>query len=152
MSENSFQLNIDTSELLDFSDNLEEITKSFPKEMKRFLSQTARDFNKKIKKDAKSKTQQKTGNYLEGFKTSKAYVKDGRGYVKIYNKARHAHLIESGHKQVPRGKKGQSNSGGTATGTIKGKYILKANSIKFIAEYTEKVEKFVEVFVKTGLV
>ena len=35
--------------------------------MKRFLSQTARDFNKKIKKDAKSKTQQKTGNYLEGF-------------------------------------------------------------------------------------
>lgn len=71
------------------------------------------------------------------FETSKDEI-----CCKAFNNARHAKLIENGHVNVPRGKKGQSNKGGSGTTFTAGKFIFKKAEMQYTNTFSSETEKF----------
>ncbi len=135
---------LDSSVLSDFQNKLmKEIVDKFPYDVEIFLKQNAKNLRTNALKSAKAQTKKKTGNYYKGYKISRAFTGNGRGFIKTYNNAPHSHLIEYGHKKWIHGKD---------TGeTIKGKYILTAAAIKYIPEYYINAEKFLREYFEKKL-
>ena len=134
-------------ELSDFrKDLLNQINNLYPKESKNFIWAEGRKLQKLQKKIAKQDvgTTGKSGDksYHKKFKCTKPTKNGDDLYVKAHNIAPHAHLLEYGHFQVPRGKKGQSNKGGRPNGWTEGKYVMKKSEMQFSKTYQEDCEKF----------
>ncbi len=140
-------------ELSDFrKDLLREVNNIFPEETDKFLKDEARNLSKLQKKIAiqrvgtskgKKKDWLEAKSYLKKFKVGKIYYYlDDEKSVRAFNSARHAHLIENGHFQVPRGKKGQSNEGGTPNGWTEGKYVLKTAQNQYKEYFYKNTENF----------
>lgn len=142
----------DFSDLSEFSKDCLNLAKEmYPKQVKKFLKDEGKKQTKLAKSMAKKAFKTKTGNYLKGFKTGKVYKYDGDDCVRTYNSMPHAHLLEFGHEIVPRGKKGQSNKGGSSIGKAQGKEVLKETNEKFQETFYKDVEDFVGDFLDKGL-
>ena len=75
------------------------------KETKNFLKKQGKKFQKKTQDLAKRLVKERTGKYVKGIKSGKVYIYDGSFVTRVYSGARHAHLIENGHRAVAKGKK-----------------------------------------------
>ena len=74
------------------------LAKKYPKETKKFLQSQGNKLKARVKKKAKSKLKEKSGNYIKGFKRGKVYrYNQEEDTVRVYNNMPHAHLIEYGH-------------------------------------------------------
>lgn len=152
---------VDFGEVDRFTDELKKFAKDYyPQETKKFLRKEVLKATKKVKQVAKSsvgtakgkkKNWKENTSYHKSFKTGKVYEYDDDLCCKVYNDSRHAHLIEYGHRQVPRGKKGKSNEGGQANGFTEGKHILEKAKTQFATEFEKDCDNFLGELVENGV-
>lgn len=140
-------------QLSEFAQNmLIRATVLYPEHLKDFIKESARELNSLAKNYAKREFKKKTGLYHKNFKVSKAFIGEGRFFIKVYNSSPHAHLLEQGHRKVPRGKKGESNRGGDEIGFKRGRYPLSRSMRDFRPIYYQKVEKFIDEYFIKGII
>lgn len=112
---------------------LNEISKHFPKHIKKQVKVIGNKLNKVIKDEAKILVKKGKSiskkSYHNGFKVSKVWENDGIFKVSNYNSRPHAHLIEYGHKIIHKG---------NLKGFVEGKYPLKIGILKYIASQLEE--------------
>lgn len=120
------------------------IEEQMPKACKGFLKRRAKELKIKVSDLAETVVGEKTGNYKEGFKSGKQIYEYGdvKYNIRVYNKSRHAHLVEYGHMQVVRGK---------PVGFTKGKHILEKASKEYEEKFFKNTEKFFNNSLKKGL-
>lgn len=69
-------------------------------ETKKFLKGQGKKLQKETQNTAKRLIKERTGNYIKGIKSGKIYDFKGAYSTRVYSGARHAGLIEYGHKIV----------------------------------------------------
>lgn len=140
------------NQLSDFKKKLlDEVADLFPKETDKFLVDNAKDFKKDVQKVAKQevtahaqhtrwdKKKQKdvSTNYHKNFKVGKKYSRGDARCVRVYNSARHAHLIENGHVLYSHGK---------SVGFVPGRFVIKIAETDFKSKFLDNTEKFLYQF------
>lgn len=125
-------------------DILDTAQKHLPKETKKFLRDEGGKLRKVTLSVAKSKVKKKTGNYFKSIKRGKVYRYRGTGDLSIraYSGAPHAHLIESGHRQVTKG--------GAEVGFVQGKRVFETASKQFEEQHYADTQKFIEEALEKG--
>ena len=119
------------------------LTKKYPKETKKFLQSQGNKLKARVKKKAKSKLKEKSGNYLKGFKRGKVYkYNQEEDTVRVYNNMPHAHLIEYGH--VIKDKTGKEH------GFKKGYRILEKARAEFQDEFVKNADGLMDEIIKNG--
>ena len=106
------------------------------KETKNFLKKQGKKFQKKTQDLAKRLVKERTGKYVKGIKSGKVYIYDGSFVTRVYSGARHAHLIENGHKAVAKGKKDTGKF-------VKGYRDFGKTYENFEDEFGDEVEKYI---------
>lgn len=137
------------NELSEFKQDLfREIEELFPEETDKFLFEEAKKFKKEVQKVAKKnvkahelhtrfdekKQKDVSTNYHKNFKIGKKYVRGESRCLRVYNAARHAHLIEYGHVIY--------NKSGGPYGFTLGKFVFKEAELNFESQFKDDVEKF----------
>ena len=143
-------------------DILRSISKAYPKESDKFLKDEAKKLLKVTKKVAKKEVGTSKGkkknwdankSYHKKFKVGKKYKYDTDDCIRVYNSSPHAHLIEYGHRQIPRGQKrattreGRKNDTRQATGFVLGKYVFDYAQLDFTPEFKNDCEEFMYQYV-----
>lgn len=133
-------------ELSEFKQDLiKQVRTLFPKETDKFLRQEAAKISKVQKKLAKSQvgTTGKNGNksYHKKFKVGKIYNYLGDKSIRAYNGSPVGHLIEYGHKNIPRKGKNKPQKAGSS-GFTPGKYILKQSENIFKDDFYKDCDNF----------
>lgn len=119
------------------------LAKKYPKETKKFLQNQGNKLKARVKKKAKSKLKEKSGNYLKGFKRGKVYkYNQEEDTVRVYNNMPHAHLIEYGH--IIKDKAGKEH------GFKKGYRILEEARAKFQDEFVKNADGLMDEIIKNG--
>lgn len=119
------------------------LAKKYPKETKKFLQSQGNKLKARVKKKAKSKLKEKSGNYLKGFKRGKVYkYNQEEDTVRVYNNMPHAHLIEYGH--VIKDKTGKEH------GFKKGYRILEEARTEFQDEFVKNADGLMDEIIKNG--
>lgn len=155
-------------ELSEFKkDLLRNIKDIFPKETEKFVKQEATKVAKVARKVAKNlvgTSKGKKKNWIESksyhkkFKVGKPYKYSDDLCCRAYNSSAHAHLIEYGHVNVPRGKSRATTRAGRAeqakqnrgTGFTAGKLVFKHAEMEFLSDFLTDTENFLfEHFDKT---
>lgn len=106
------------------------------KETKNFLKKQGKKFQKKTQDLAKRLVKERTGNYIKSIKNGKVYIYDGSFATRVYSGARHAHLIENGHRVVVKGKKDTSKF-------VKGYRVFGKAYENFEDEFGDEVENYI---------
>lgn len=141
---------LDVSEFTAFCSEIEmKVMKRFPKETTNFMRREARKLTRAARKNASERFDEKTGNYLKGFKPGKkVYEYDGKDYnILVQNTAPHAHLLEEGHVMTKHGGKhfGYYGRGHAPLSDTKefipGAFVLRNTSIKFEPVFMRDVEE-----------
>ncbi len=143
-------------------DILRSISKAYPKEADKFMKTEAKKLMKVVKKTAKkevgtSKGKKKNWNanksYHKKFKVGKKYKYGEDDCIRVFNSAPHAHLIEYGHRNIPRGQKrattreGRKNDTRKATGFTMGAYVFDSAQFDFTPEFKSDCEDFMYQYV-----
>ena len=148
-------------ELSEFKQNLlRDIKENYPKETEKFIKKEATKVAKVARKIAKREVGTSKGkkknwveakSYHKKFKVGKTYKYSDDLCCRAYNSSPHAHLIEYGHVNVPRGKarattkagrEQQKNDMSRGTGFTMGKLIFKQAELEFLSEFFDDAEKF----------
>lgn len=108
---------------------LQKSMKNFPKETNKFLRKSQQGLCKEMRKTGKQLIHKNTGEYHNSFKVGKLYERDGNLCGRVYNKSRHAHLIENGHKK----QNGKWEMG---------KYVIAKSENSYKEEFFHNVEEF----------
>lgn len=106
------------------------------KETKNFLKKQGKKFQKKTQDLARRLVKERTGKYIKGIKSGKVYIYDGSFVTRVYSGARHAHLIENGHRAVAKGKKDTGKF-------VKGYRVFGKAYENFEDEFGDEVEKYI---------
>ena len=135
-------------QLSDFKKKLyKDAQELFPKETNNFLTENAKAFKKEVQKTANSEVKKgdtrlnhkgKPTNYHKKFKVGKKYKRDGNICIRVFNSARHAHLIEQGH--ILKSKSGKPIK------FVSGKYVFKLAELHYTPEFLDRAEKFLYQF------
>lgn len=135
-----------------------------PAFMKRFLRQEAKKLVPYVENAIDLTTNKKTGRLSRAAKAGKVYkYKQGGNSlaVRVYlqnnktekeNSAPHSHLVDAGHKIVPRGNKGKSNKGGAEIGFVQGRHFIKKALEKFKEEYLNDCQEMLNEYVYKELI
>ncbi len=135
------------------------IKNDFPKESENFIKNEAYKCLTVARKVAKkevgtSKGKKKNWNekksYHKKFKVGHTYEYANDLCCRVYNNSPHAHLIEYGHVNVPRGNARATTRAGRAeqakqqrgTGFTQGKLVFKLAELEFMSQYLSDAEKF----------
>lgn len=119
------------------------LAKKYPKETKKFLQSQGNKLKARVKKKAKSKLKEKSGNYIKGFKRGKVYrYNQEEDTVRVYNNMPHAHLIEYGH--IIKDKTGKEH------GFKKGDRILEEARAEFQDEFVKNADGLIDEIIKNG--
>lgn len=160
------ELDLNMNELLSTSEEiLISVEKRWPKRIQRFMKREAKDVTKEAKKVAKErlKTMRKAKDkksYMAGFKEGKVYhhLDDPKDFsIRSYNKAPHAHLIETGHVMKvgnEHGTKQKKSEVHVAKGTtqfVPGKFILAKAQQKSSRDFEQHAGEFVDQLLNEGL-
>lgn len=116
---------------------LQKITDDCDEESKKFLKSQTKLLKKKVVNTAKTRIKKRTGNYLKGIKEGKIYTYKNNFSQRVYSAAKHAHLIEEGHKIIRKKE-------GIELGKTEGKNILKDSLNNFIADFEQNSETFLD--------
>lgn len=112
-----------------------------PRETKKFIRTEGRKLRTATRKKARKRVKKKTGNYLKGIKSGKAYIYRGNGglSIRVYagKPAYHGHLIEYGH--IIKNKKG-----GPELGFVRGFNVFDEAGKEFQSEFFSDTEKFID--------
>lgn len=151
-------------ELSNFKQSLMlEVKENFPKETAQFIKKEASKVLKVAKKIAKKEVGTSKGkkkdwvdskSYHNKFKVGKTYDYAGDLCCRAYNSAPHAHLIEYGHVNVPRGNARATTRAGRqeqstqsrGTGFTLGKFVFKLAEMEFISDFKDDSEQFLYQF------
>lgn len=138
-------------------DILQSISEIFPEESSQFIKEEARKLTNVAKKVARrevgtskgtKKDWQPEKSYHKKFKTGKKYNYEGDLCCRAYNGSPHAHLVEYGHLNIPRGQKrattreGRKNDTRKGAGFTMGKFVFDIASLEFEPEFRDDCEKF----------
>lgn len=147
-------------ELSEFKQNLlRDIKDVFPKETQKFLKTEASKCTKVARKIARRKVGTSKGkkknwidskSYHKKFKVGKIYDYSGDMCCRAYNSSPHAHLIEYGHVNVPRGskrattRKGREEQSKQSRGVsfTEGHLIFKVAEMEFMTDFLNDTESF----------
>ena len=150
-------------ELSDFREELINVAnKLFPEETKKFIKNQGRNLSRLAKKIAKSevgtakgkkKNWVDTKSYHKKFDSSSVYnTSDGSICCKAFNNSRHAHLIEKGHMNIPRGEKRattkegrkqqQASRKGSKHTYTEGKYIFEKAGMQYQSVFQKNCDDF----------
>lgn len=114
------------------------------KETKNFLRKQGKILQKKTQDIAKSVVKKRTGKYMAGIKTGKVYVYDESNVIRVYSGARHAHLIENGHRIVTKGKKDTGKF-------VKGHRVFGRAKENFENEFEDNINKYLnDIYKESG--
>ncbi len=143
----------DTSELMDFADELMELAKDFPKEQKEILREEAKKQLKEIKTVAnrevsKGKAKVNKGgrvlNYHKRFKYTKVFdLEKGKTAIRVYSSAPHAHLIEYGYMLT--------SKSGKKIRFVSGKHIFQRAYDSYQKKFQESMEDFINNLLDKGI-
>lgn len=142
MSEDGFGF----KQLLTLSDEYRAVSKAMPKESKKFLQQQGTKLLRKTKRKAKQlvrtdhqkpKRYQDAPHYHDMLKRGKAYFYQGtKTYaIRVYSGARHAHLLEYGHKT-------------TNGGQVDARNVFAKAGQEFERDFSDACETFLDTAVK----
>lgn len=106
------------------------------KETKNFLKKQGKKFQKKTQDLARRLVKERTGKYIKSIKNGKVYIYDGSFATRVYSGAKHAHLIENGHRVVTKGKKDTGKF-------VKGYRVFGKAYENFEDEFEDEVEKYI---------
>ena len=130
----------DLSDLDDLTiDLLDVANRKLPVESKRFIRNEQGKLKTRVKRKTKSKTNRKTGKLYDSVDRSKTYQVDGITTGKVYNKARHAHLIEEPHRIV--GHLPEKKDTGKKSRAFK---IMEESQKEFKPKFESDVEQWVD--------
>lgn len=138
-----------------------DLKNKFPEKAEEFLKIEAKKCLKTARKVAKkeigtSKGKKKDWNekksYYKGFKVGKPYKYLNDMCRRVYNKAAHAHLIEYGHMNIPRGTKRSTTRAGREKQKQEraqrqntftpGKFVFKLAEMQFFEQFYLDADKF----------
>lgn len=129
-----------------FTTDLLKLVSKYDDVTKKFLREQGNKLRNAIKNKARSKIKKKSGNYMKGFDKTKPKVNSSTCYIKVFNNAKHAHLIEYG--TVKRSNYSKKNAN---RGFMKGAFILEETSKEFADSFSEAIkEKLVDDLLKEG--
>lgn len=156
--------------LSDVSKNImESVNKKYPILTENFLKFEAKKLRKQAIKTAKKevgtskgtkKDWNKKKSYHSRFKIGKVYkYADDDTCIRVFNSAPHGHLIEYGHRQVPRGQKRATTKQGRieqlktqkSSGWTDGYFIFPEAEYQFTQEFIKDAEEFLANFVESSL-
>lgn len=138
MSDSDF----DVEELNDMFRYMDEIVETLPRKANSFLKKEAGKLRKKTIARVKEKVGKQTGNYIKGIKKGKPYKYDGENSIRVYNSARHAHLIEYGHEII--------DKNGKNHGFKDGHHIFEDTKRRFTEEFYSDCGDFVDELLDDG--
>lgn len=151
MSSGMFQEGFLFDELSEFKqDILRSIDKDYPQETAKFIKEEAGKLKKVAQKTARKEVKRKSGRYFKSFKVGKKYKYDNDTCIRAYNNAPHAHLIEYGHVNVPRGEKRATTRKGRAeqaknrkgVSFTLGAYVFNIAELDFRSQFFDDCELF----------
>jgi len=134
-------------ELLKLADDLEKMSEAVPKLTKKFLNKEGTKLKSAVKKLAKTRLRVDSGNYMKHLKRGKPYQYKGVDWsIRVYNAAKHAHLLEDGHDILARGKKGKKQKKGTGkkVGYKNGYHIHADAERRFVNTYVKDAMDFLD--------
>lgn len=134
----------DSSELDDLSKELLTLAQEqFPKETKAFLRKQVRLARNRARRVIRETVNKKTGNLLKGVTAGKVW-KNGDAYqARVYNDAKHAHLIENGHVLWVHGKKTEK--------FVPGKHVMARAGDQTDEAFAAAADDFVDDLLGKGL-
>lgn len=137
----------------------------FPEETKKFLKEQAKKMRKLSRKIGKQEVGTSKGkkknwvaskSYHQKFKIGKIYVYgENDKCIRVYNSAQHAHLIEYGHINIPRGTKRATTRKGRieqaknrkGTGLTLGRLVFKLAETEYKSQFLDDANMFLYQFV-----
>lgn len=146
-------------------DLMRAVKESFPKETEKFLKEQAKKLRKKVKKVGRQEVGTSKGtkknwtakkSYHQKFKIGKIYVyAENDKCIRVYNSAPHAHLVEQGHVNIPRGTKRATTRLGRieqlknrkGTGMTLGRYVFTLAEIEYKSQFLSDTNEFLYQFV-----
>ena len=141
-------------------DIMSDIKNTFPDDAKKFIKDEAKKLLKVAKADAKrevgtsqgkKKNWDKNKSYHSKWKTGRVYkYSDNDLCCRVYNSAKHGHLVEYGHVNVPRGTKRATTVKGRqeqlktrkTSGYTDGAFILTFAEREFTSQWLNDAEQF----------
>lgn len=148
-------------QLTDFKkDLMREVKEKFPEDTKVFLKGEAKKLLGLARKNGQKEVGTSKGlkknwsaakSYHRGWKVGRVYKYSGSDLcIRVYNKARHSHLVEYGHANVPRGTKRATTVKGRAeqlknrkvSGSTDGAFVLTFTEPEFKSEWLNDAEQF----------
>ena len=138
--------NLDYKDLSEFNQNMIKSLKNHPREAKFFINKMGIEFRKVLRNQYKRDTKRKTGNLLKGIKKGKGFFyKPYTAYsVRVFNNARHAHLIELGHKMLTKNRKT------TRKGKVSGRFVMDKAESQFRSVFERNAEKYIDKLLEKG--
>lgn len=119
--------------LTDFQNDLLSVERNAEKVFKKAMQASGNKATRLVRKKGKTLVKKDTGNYHKSFKRGKVFIDPaGDVTVRVLNTARHAHLIEDGHRQVVDGRE---------VGFVRGKKVME----KGMREFEQKREDIQEI-------
>ena len=156
-------------QLTDFKkDLMREIQQKFPEDTKVFLKGEAKKLLQLARKNAKKEVGTSKGkkkdwvaskSYHRSWKVGKVYKYSGSDLCcRVYNKARHSHLVEYGHANVPRGTKRATTVKGRqqqlksrkVTSVTDGTFVLTFTEPEFKSQWLSDAEQFMYEHMKSA--
>lgn len=135
----------DFKELDEFGRNcLNMAQKTMPTETRKFINKEGFKLRKKALEKAKTKVKKDSGGYHKGFRKGKVYKYKGDKSslaVRVYNKARYAHVVENGRKYSKNGSEYFKP----------GKHVLEESAKEFKDEYLYDIDGFIDDVIGKGL-
>lgn len=138
----------------------------FPKETEKFLKEQATKLRKKSRKVGRQEVGTSKGkktnwipqkSYHQKFKIGKIYVYgESDKCIRVYNSAPHAHLVEFGHVNIPRGTKRATTRKGRieqlknrkGSGLTLGRYVFTLAEIEYKSQFLDDTNTFLYQFVE----
>ena len=131
----------DSKELEDLTWRYRKVADQLTKESKIFLRKEGTKLKRATKKQVKtSGVGRLTGHYEKSINRGKVYKYHGAQAIRVYATARHAHLIEEGHRMVM--------SDGREVGFVPGYHVFENARKGFEPKLVDDTKKWVEKEVK----
>ncbi|MCM3411465.1 HK97 gp10 family phage protein [Metabacillus litoralis] len=123
---------IEIKGLTEFQKGLLELAQEkLPKESKQIMRKMGSKARTHVARKSRREIKKVSGNYQKSWKRGKLFIgRDGEIAIRVYNSARHAHLIEDGHRVVVKGKE---------VGFSSGKHILEKGMNEFEEDQMEEM-------------
>lgn len=111
------------------------VKKAFPKETDNFLKREGNKLKKATLEKSRRLVKKKKGNYEKGIKRGKVYKYKGNKCIRVYGGAKHAHLLEYGHRAIVNGKE---------IGFVKGRQVYEKAAKDYESKFEKNSQKFAD--------